>query len=68
MASAGFDPRVAPKVVEKLGQVASDSALPDYLSTHPSGKRRSKLLSEASVMQEALAIYSETLVNSYYRP
>ncbi|CAI9300162.1 unnamed protein product [Lactuca saligna] len=46
MASAGYDPRVAPKVFEKLGQVSGDSALRDYLSTHPSGKRRSKLLSE----------------------
>ncbi|KAL7590039.1 uncharacterized protein LOC111904027 [Lactuca sativa] len=61
MASAGYDPRVAPKVFEKLGQVSGDSALRDYLSTHPSGKRRSKLLSEASVMQEAVAIYREAM-------
>ncbi|CAI9300163.1 unnamed protein product [Lactuca saligna] len=57
MASAGYDPRVAPKVFEKLGQVSGDSALRDYLSTHPSGKRRSKLLSEASVIyREAMEI------------
>ncbi|KAF5805530.1 putative peptidase M48 [Helianthus annuus] len=61
MASAGYDPRVAPKVFEKLGQVSGDSALRDYLSTHPSGKRRSKLLSEASVMQEAISIYREAI-------
>lgn len=61
MASAGYDPRVAPKVFEKLGQVSGDSALRDYLSTHPSGKRRSKLLSEANVMQEAIAIYREAI-------
>lgn len=61
MASAGYDPRVAPKVFEKLGQVSGDSTLRDYLSTHPSGKRRSKLLSEASVMQEALSIYREAV-------
>ncbi|XP_024991038.1 mitochondrial metalloendopeptidase OMA1 isoform X2 [Cynara cardunculus var. scolymus] len=61
MASAGYDPRIAPKVFEKLGQVAGDSALRDYLSTHPSGKRRSKLLSEASVMQEAVGIYREAI-------
>lgn len=61
MASAGYDPRVAPKVFEKLGQVSGDSALRDYLSTHPSGKRRSKLLSEANVMQEAVAIYREVI-------
>lgn len=61
MASAGYDPRVAPKVFEKLGQVAGDSALRDYLSTHPSGKKRSKLLSEANVMQEAVGIYREAI-------
>ncbi|XP_076944542.1 mitochondrial metalloendopeptidase OMA1-like [Bidens hawaiensis] len=61
MASAGYDPRVAPKVFEKLGQVSGDSALRDYLSTHPSGKKRSKLLSEASVMQEAISIYREVI-------
>ncbi|XP_076955928.1 mitochondrial metalloendopeptidase OMA1-like [Bidens hawaiensis] len=61
MASAGYDPRVAPKVFEKLGQVSGDSALRDYLSTHPSGKKRSKLLSEASVMQEAISIYREAI-------
>lgn len=61
MASAGYDPRVAPKVFEKLGQVSGDSAMQNYLSTHPSGKRRSKLLSEANVMQEALSIYREAV-------
>lgn len=60
MASAGYDRWVAPKVFEKLGQVSGDSSLRDYLSTHPSGKRR-KLLSEASVMHEAVAIYREAM-------
>ncbi|XP_071732679.1 mitochondrial metalloendopeptidase OMA1-like [Rutidosis leptorrhynchoides] len=57
MASAGYDPHVAPKVFEKLGKIAGDSALQNYLSTHPSGKKRSKLLSEANVMQEAVSFY-----------
>ncbi|PWA92097.1 Peptidase M48 [Artemisia annua] len=61
MASAGYDPRVAPKVFEKLGEVSGDSAMQNYLSTHPSGKERSKLLSEANVMQEALSIYREAV-------
>nr|XP_043608727.1 uncharacterized protein LOC122580514 [Erigeron canadensis] len=61
MASAGYDPRIAPKVFEKLGQVSGDSALQNYLSTHPSGKKRSKLLSEANVMHEALSIYRESM-------
>ncbi|KAK1415325.1 hypothetical protein QVD17_31104 [Tagetes erecta] len=61
MASAGYDPQVAPKLFTKLGQVSGDSGLEDYLSTHPSGKKRSKLLSEASVMQEAISIYQEVI-------
>lgn len=55
MASAGYDPRVAPMVFEKLRELSGDSALQDYLLTHP----RSKLLSEGSVMQEAIFIYQE---------
>lgn len=59
MASAGYDPRVAPKVFEKLGKVSGDSAMRDYLSTHPSGKKRAMVLSQAKVMEEALLIYRE---------
>lgn len=63
MAAAGYDPRVAPKMFEKLGQITgSDSSLQDYLSTHPSGKTRAKLLAQSKVMEEALAIYSERLM------
>ncbi|KAA8533811.1 hypothetical protein F0562_031328 [Nyssa sinensis] len=59
VASAGYDPQVAPKVYEKLGKVTGESALRDYLSTHPSGKKRAQLLSQAQVMEEALTIYRE---------
>lgn len=60
MASAGYDPRVAPTVYEKLGKLTDESALiKDYLSTHPSGKKRAQLLSRAQVMEEALTIYRE---------
>lgn len=58
-ASAGYDPGVAPKVYEKLGQLTGESSLRDYLSTHPSGKKRAKLLAQANVMKEARAIYRE---------
>lgn len=61
MASAGYDPRVAPRVYEKLGKVTGDSALRDYLSTHPSGRKRSQLLAQAQVMEEALTIYRESM-------
>ncbi|XP_026380248.1 uncharacterized protein LOC113275038 isoform X1 [Papaver somniferum] len=60
LASAGYDPRIAPRVYEKLGEVTGDSSLKDYLATHPSGKKRAQLLSQAKVMEEALSIYRES--------
>ncbi|PIA49832.1 hypothetical protein AQUCO_01300521v1 [Aquilegia coerulea] len=59
VASAGHDPRIAPQVYEKLDKISGESALKDYLSTHPSGKKRARLLAQAHVMEEALAIYKE---------
>ncbi|CAH2070324.1 unnamed protein product [Thlaspi arvense] len=59
LASAGYDPRVAPNVYEKLGKLGGQVALGEYLSTHPSGKKRSQLLAQAHVMEEALMIYRE---------
>ncbi|XP_022968009.1 uncharacterized protein LOC111467384 [Cucurbita maxima] len=59
IASAGYDPRVAPAVYETLGKVTGESALRDYLSTHPSGKKRAQLLAQAKVMEEALTVYRE---------
>ena len=61
MASAGYDPRVALKVYEKLGKVSGNSEKRNYLSTHPSGKKRAQLLAQAQVMEEALAIYRERM-------
>lgn len=62
IASAGFNPRVAPSVYEKLGKISGGdkSVMADYLSTHPSGKKRAQLLTQAKVMEEALNIYRET--------
>ncbi|XP_028768576.1 mitochondrial metalloendopeptidase OMA1-like [Neltuma alba] len=57
-ASAGYDPRVAPTVYKKLGKVTGDSALRDYLSTHPSGTKRAQMLAQAKVMDEALIMYN----------
>ncbi|KAK4436346.1 Mitochondrial metalloendopeptidase OMA1 [Sesamum alatum] len=59
IASAGYDPRVAPQVYEKLGRITGHSALQDYLATHPSGKKRAQVLAQAQVMEEALGIYRE---------
>jgi metalloendopeptidase OMA1, mitochondrial len=59
LGAAGYDPRVAPSVYEKLGNIGEDSALNNYLSTHPSSKKRAQLLSQAHVMNEALELYRE---------
>ncbi|XP_078448005.1 peptidase family M48 family protein [Wolffia australiana] len=61
MAAAGYDPRVAPMVYEKLGKITGDSSLRDYVSTHPSSKKRAELLSRAQVMGEALVIYQDAI-------
>uniref|UniRef100_A0A0A8ZRE1 Peptidase M48 domain-containing protein n=1 Tax=Arundo donax TaxID=35708 RepID=A0A0A8ZRE1_ARUDO len=57
LAAAGYDPRVAPGVYEKLGKIGGDSELRSYLSTHPSSKTRSQILSQDHVMNEALDLY-----------
>lgn len=59
LGAAGYDPRVAPTVYEKLGKISGDSELRNYLSTHPSSKKRAQLLSQAKVMEEALELYRE---------
>ncbi|XP_014492546.1 mitochondrial metalloendopeptidase OMA1 isoform X1 [Vigna radiata var. radiata] len=59
IASAGYDPRVAPGVYEKLGNIAGDSTRIDYLSTHPSGIQRAELLAQAKIMEEAFSIYRD---------
>ncbi|KAH7656013.1 Peptidase family M48 protein [Dioscorea alata] len=61
MASAGYDPRVAPGVYERLGKISGESLLNDYISTHPSSKTRAKLLSQAQVMEEALSVYRDAV-------
>ncbi|PUZ77547.1 hypothetical protein GQ55_1G381000 [Panicum hallii var. hallii] len=62
LGAAGYDPRVAPSVYEKLGKTEGDSALKNYLSTHPSSKKRAELLSRPNVMNEALELYREVSV------
>lgn len=63
MASAGYDPRVAPKVYEELDKVngyAEPVAAGEgcrNLSLHPCGKERAQLLAQAPVLKEALTLY-----------
>ncbi|KAI3886032.1 hypothetical protein MKX03_003613 [Papaver bracteatum] len=60
LASAGYDPRGAPQVYGKFGELLDGGLLlEDYLYTHPSGKKRAQLLSQDKVMEEALCIYKE---------
>jgi predicted Zn-dependent protease len=60
LADAGFDPHIAPTVYKKLGEISGNSSKKDeYLSTHPSSEKRSRLLSEDKVMDKAMALYKE---------
>ncbi|OMO52922.1 hypothetical protein CCACVL1_29005 [Corchorus capsularis] len=56
MASAGYDPQVVPSVYEnRLG--GGDSF--EFLSTHPPGKKRAKLLEEPKTMKLAKQVYED---------
>ncbi|MCO5568010.1 hypothetical protein L7F22_021706 [Adiantum nelumboides] len=71
MAAAGYDPRVAPHVYEKLGEMTKASELLQYVTTHPSGKKRGERLKKTGTMEEALRIYEErtqgTVVEGFLR-
>ncbi|GMY09393.1 mitochondrial metalloendopeptidase OMA1-like [Fagus crenata] len=54
MASAGYNPRVAPKLLKK--KIGGEGGIN---STHPSGIKRAKLLKKPKVMNKALAVYEE---------
>uniref|UniRef100_A0A8R7TMW8 Peptidase M48 domain-containing protein n=1 Tax=Triticum urartu TaxID=4572 RepID=A0A8R7TMW8_TRIUA len=64
LAAAGFDPHAAPLFFGKVGRMEGESALTDLLSffpfkTHPSWRRRARLLSQPKVMEEAMELYTE---------
>lgn len=59
MASAGYDPRVAPRVFEKFGKLSGSSPHKEYLSTYPADKRRAEMVSRPQVMKEAMTIYTK---------
>nr|XP_004506297.1 mitochondrial metalloendopeptidase OMA1-like [Cicer arietinum]XP_004506298.1 mitochondrial metalloendopeptidase OMA1-like [Cicer arietinum] len=56
MASAGYDPRMVPKVYEKIGKFDESESVPTR-ATHPSGIKRAKALAQPKIMEEALIIY-----------
>ncbi|CAA6656775.1 unnamed protein product [Spirodela intermedia] len=47
--------------LRQAGEDHRDSLLRDYLSTHPSSRKRADFLSQAQVMGEALAIYQDAI-------
>lgn len=57
LAAAGFDPRGAPEVFQKLGELGYDSLLNDYIGHHPSCMKRLRLLSWGDAMKDALELY-----------
>lgn len=59
MAAAEYDPRVAPMLYEKLGELSGASDLLQYVTTHPSGKKRGERLKKTGAMEQALKIYYE---------
>nr|BAU25611.1 Oma1-like protein [Beta vulgaris subsp. vulgaris] len=58
MASAGYNPRVAPQAYDKLAKPLGDW---NCLATHPFARMRAKLLARADVMKEADKIYNEVV-------
>ncbi|KAL3683940.1 hypothetical protein R1sor_001962 [Riccia sorocarpa] len=59
MAAAGYDPRLAPGFYEKMARIEKAPEFAQYLSTHPSGRRRGEKLRETATMEEAMAIYRQ---------
>lgn len=56
MASAGYNPRAAPKLHKRIG--GRSKGYKDCLETHPSGEERAENLSRYQVTNEAWATYT----------
>ena len=59
MARAGYDPTEAPQFWQRFATSGQGSQLPEFLSTHPAGERRSLELSE--LLPEALQLYGDVM-------
>lgn len=57
-ARAGFDPRAAISLWKKMDKVSGGSQVPEFLSTHPSNKRRISELGER--MAQVVPLYEKT--------
>ncbi|XP_074328407.1 mitochondrial metalloendopeptidase OMA1-like [Apium graveolens] len=59
MASAGYDPQVAPKMFERLQNLSPAES--DFYHSHPSSKKRAQRLARGEVMKEASSRYSRVI-------
>lgn len=58
MASAGYDPRLAPKAYEGMGEL-QDSIPVGSVSAYPTERERIKALLRHKIMEEALTLYND---------
>lgn len=58
MAKAGYDPREAPRVWERMGHAAGGKAPPEWMSTHPSSTNREENLTKW--LKETTPIYQNS--------
>ncbi|GBG67294.1 hypothetical protein CBR_g433 [Chara braunii] len=61
MATAEFDPRIAPSVYERMAKLSNEPDLLQYVSTHPSGRKRAQALANGPTMDESMKIYAERM-------
>jgi predicted Zn-dependent protease len=72
LGAAGFDPRWALVIVEKMAKIVKDSAWENFDSSHPSPKKRLRLLSQPETMEDAMELYREVtamdkVIDRYFR-
>lgn len=58
MAMAGYDPREAPQLWERMKQAGSGAGVPEFLSTHPNPQNRINHIER--IMPKALEYYNES--------
>lgn len=69
LAASGFDPHIAPQTLEKLAKISRKYKFKHKLyslalSTHPSPKKRLKILSRPNIMEEARELYTHVTSGS----
>jgi hypothetical protein len=72
LGAAGFDPRWALVILEKLGKIEGDSVLGNVGKAYPDAKKRLRLLAQPKIMEEAMELYREVtamhkVIDRYFR-